>query len=372
MLKRDPYNQDALWGQWKQKNLNRIDGIARGNSDLILEFLNDMEIGKNVSPVARKGARSCGRLLGLKSRLLFFTKQFNDKPLDSITKDEIHQLFFNMRKAKILKDNSQPYIGVSNFVRDFKTFWGWLRRTEKAKEDITVDLQKSDGRKPPWVYLAEEDFKTLANHASADYRALMWLMYDAGMRVTEAYSVRIKDFSNNFTRLNIRQEYAKTFGRIINLKLCSSLISDFVKFHNLRPDDFIFIKKPATFNKYLRTLAGRIFGDRETQGRKAYNKMTLYDIRHNASCYWLKRYNSTRGMMYRMGWSEEKEIKYYSEFLGLADQISDEDMVISEEKSTYEKRVEKLERQKEKTNELVKELIKKVSDLQSKIQLSTE
>ncbi|HML73169.1 MAG TPA: site-specific integrase [Anaerohalosphaeraceae bacterium] len=349
---------------WKIENINGVKGISKKNSDLILSFLSDMEVGKNLSHTARKGERSSCRLLDLKSRLIFFVQQFNDNPLSSITQDEIHQLFFNMRQGLITKSDGQNYIGISNYVRDFKVFWRWLFRTGKAATDITIDIRKSDGRKPAWVYLTEEQFKILANQAASDYRALIWLMYDTGMRVTEAYSIRVNDFSNDFTQLNIRKEYAKTFGRIIKLKLCSSFIRELVKFHKLGPNDFIFMKEPPAFNKYLRTLASKIFGKEESLARKPYNKMRLYDIRHNASCYWLKRYSTTTGLMYRMGWSEEKEVRYYSEFLGQADSIDDENMVTAEEKTKYEKRIELLENDRQKTNELVNELIKKIADMQ--------
>ncbi len=369
MLKRDPYNHEANWQKWKQENLAGIKGLSQHNSDLILAYLTDMEMGKNVSPKARKGERSCCRLNGIRSRLIFFSKQFEDKVLDELTKDDIHKLFYEMRSGKIVRTNGQRYIGVSDFIRDFKAFWGWLMRTRGVNEDITIDLRKNDGHKPDWVYLTEEEFKVLANQANADYRALMWFMYDTGMRVTEANSIRIKDFSNEFTRLSIRNEYAKTFGRTINLKLCSSLIAEFVKAHNLGSEDFVFIKKPAAFNKYLRILAGNTFGDKESPARKPYNKMSLYDIRHNASCYWLKRYPRTPPLMYRMGWSRENQVRYYSEFLGMSDQIDDADMVTTEEKTVYERRIQALEGEKEKTNELIKELIAKVTDLQANISL---
>jgi len=364
MLKRDPYNTSERWQMWKTQNSGGIKGIFKENSELILSFLSDMELGKSLSPMAIKGERSPCRLLDLKSRLLFFVQRFKDKPLNTITQDEIHLLFLNMRQGLVLKSDGRKYIGVSNYVRDFKVFWRWLYRTHKVAEDITPDLRKSDGRKPAWVYLTEDEFKTLANQASPDYRALMWFMYDTGMRVTEAYSIRVGDFSNDFTQLNIRKEYAKTFGRIIKLKLCSSFIREFIKFHGLGTDDFIFIKEPPAFNKYLRTLAKNMFGTLESPARKPYNKMRLYDIRHNSCCYWLKRYPTTTGLMYRMGWSEEKEIKYYSEFLGQADAIDDENMVTTEEKTKYEKRIELLEKDREKTNELVNELIKKIADMQ--------
>lgn len=364
MQKRDPYQYKEQWEKWKKDHRNKIEGISQHNSDLILKFLSDMEIGRNVSPFARKGERSPCRLLGLKCRLVFFVRRFNDKPLNSITEDEIHKFFYDMREGNISRNNGKQYIGVSNYVRDFKTFWGWLKRTGRVPEDITANLRKRDDHKPSWVYLTEEEFKTLANRAHFDYRALIWLMYDSGMRVTEAYSIRIKDFSQDFSQLTVRKEYAKTFGRVIKLKLCSSFVREFVRLHNLCPDDFIFIKKPPAFNKYLRILAGSLFGKSETQARKPYHKMRLYDIRHNSCCYWLKRYPTRQGLMYRMGWSEEKEVKYYSEFLGQADSIDDENMVTTEDKNRYEKEIEILKKDREKTNELVTGLIKKIADLQ--------
>lgn len=367
MTKRDPYESEARWNKWKNENQFQIKGLSQRNSELVLSFLKDMETGQNVSPVSRKGERSCARLLGLKSRLIFFAEQLNPKDIDNTTKDEIHQCILDMRQGRIVKSNGNTYRGVSNFVRDFKAFWGWLIRTGRANENITLDLRKSDGRKPDWVYLTEEEFKRLANQTNGDYRALIWFMYDTGARVTEAYSIKIMDFSHDFTRLNIRQEYAKTFGRVIKLKLCPPLIKEYVRVHNLQPNDFLFVKKPAAFNKYLRAHAGRLLGDAKSPARKAYDKMTLYDIRHNASCYWLKRYQKTRSVMYRMGWSEEKQIRYYSEFLGLADELSDEDMVTAEDKSIYEKRIEKLEQDRGTTNVLVHELISKITSLQKSV-----
>jgi len=305
MLKRDPYNHKERWERWKEQKIDVIDGISKYNSGLILTFLSDMEMGKNVSPISRKGERSVVRLNNLRGKMIFFAEYF-DKNLDQLNKDEIHKLFFDMRSGVLKRKDGKIYLAVGEYVKDFKAFWSWLKRTGKTTEDIAIYLRRSDGRKPPWVYLTEEQFKTLANAANHDYRALLWLMYDTGMRITE----------------------------------------------------------PAAFNKYLRNLAKNIFGTSETPARKPYDKMRLYDIRHNACCYWLKRYPTTTSLMYRMGWSEEKEVRYYSEFLGQADAIDDDNMITTEEKTKYEKRIELLENDRQKTNELVNELIKKIADLQ--------
>ena len=69
-------------------------------------------------------------------------------------------------------------------------------RTGKVTEDITVDLTRKT-KKPGWVYLNENQFKKLANRCNTDYKALVWFMYDSGLRVTEGYSIQIKHFDQD-------------------------------------------------------------------------------------------------------------------------------------------------------------------------------
>ena len=101
MLKRDPYNHEVRWQKWKQENQAGIKEISKHNSDLILAYLMDMEMGKNVSAKAIKGERSCCRLNCLKSRLIFLAKQFKDKELDKLTKDDIHKFVGNYSESRI-------------------------------------------------------------------------------------------------------------------------------------------------------------------------------------------------------------------------------------------------------------------------------
>lgn len=354
IIKRDPYKYKQRWDNWIEDNSKGIEGISKENSKLILSYLEDMKLGRNVSPFAKKGNRSERRLYDLKDRLLFFAKRI-DKPLNKLDKDFVHNFFYNMQKGKIRRLDGKNFISVGSYIKDFKAFWKWLMRKGEVKEDITLDLSRSDDNKPAWVYLSEEEFKKFANRCSPDYRAIVWFMYDTGMRVTEANSVKVKLFDKDFTQLTIPKEISKSLGRVINLKLCSSLVKDYIKFYNLKEDDFLFQKNPATINQYLRRLAKEVFGEKETKARGKTSEFTLYDIRHNASCFWLKRYSSTRALMYRMGWSDEKWIKYYSEFLGLSDELSDEDMVTSEEKTRMEKDISLLKTQLKTAMEMIEQ-----------------
>ena len=58
--------------------------------------------------------------------------------------------------------------------------------------------------------------------------------------------------------------------------------------------------------------------------------------------------------MYRMGWNRQEMILYYSEFLGLSDEISDEDMVLSEDKN----KLAKIEEQMKEQNNLFLKFVK--------------
>ena len=337
--RRDPYHHQEIWQRWIDRHQKKaIPGVSSHNAKLILHYLEDMEMGKNVAPGSRKGERSFIRLNALRHRMIFFARHWKSIKLDELTKDHVHRFFLKLRRGQITRQDGKPFRGVGTLVKDFKAFWHYLMRTGHAKADITSDLSRAD-EKPPWVYLTEEQFKLLANRCNPEYRPLVWFLYDSMARVTEAYSIKVRDFSENYSMLQIRPETAKTFGRKFKLKLCSALIADYVNSRHLQSDDFLFQKTPAAFNKYLKRLSGSLFGAGQSPARGRFCDFTLYDIRHNSTCFWLMRYPARKGVMYRGGWTKEEQLNYYGEFLGLSDQLTDEDMVTAEAKTRMEREI---------------------------------
>jgi len=76
---RDPYKNKERWIIWKEKTKTGIPEISTYNSNLILQYLNDMEKGINISSVNKKGGRSYIRLNSLKTRIIFITKRLEIK-----------------------------------------------------------------------------------------------------------------------------------------------------------------------------------------------------------------------------------------------------------------------------------------------------
>lgn len=332
-MKRDGYGFVDKWDKWKQSNFDVVpDGVRKEDYKLLINYLKDMELGLN-TPASKKGKRGAGTLLNLSSHLLFFLKVFN-KPLIKLKKEDVAKLEAEIESGKILKNNGEKFGAFGNYIKDFKAFWGWMIRTGKSKENILI-FSSSKTDKPSWVYLTEEQAKNFFNNLIPYYRMIAWFMYDTGARVTEANSIQIKHFSKDFKQVTIPDEASKTFGRTINLKLCSNLVKEYIKLNNLKENDFLFQKDLFAMNKYLKTNCAKKFGkdnisDPKAKGR--YGNFTLYDIRHNSACFWLNRYPTHSALMYRMGWKNADKVDYYTGFLGQADKLTDADMVSAQDK----------------------------------------
>jgi len=353
-MKIDPYHNQKRWDNFKEKSFKKVpEKIRKEDWKLLIEFLKDMELGLN-TPKGMKGKREAGTLLNLSSHNSLLLKHFK-RPLTKLTKIDLHNLEKDIHDGKILKNNGQKYSAFGNYIKDFKAFWSWGIRTKRFKANITEDItSKTD--KPSWVYLGEEKIKKLFNSLNLDYRVYCWFMYDSGMRVTEGMNIRIKDFTEDFSQVTISDETAKTFGRTINLKLSTQLIKDFVKEKKLKDNDLFFQNQPFGINKYLRYHCAKMFGGDKVSHPKSkglFKNFTLYDIRHNSSCYWFSRYPTHKGLMYRFGWRKADKIEYYSEFLGVSDEICDSDMILGIDKDKlYKMEQEIKDLKKEQTEEL--------------------
>ena len=359
-MKIDPYKHKEVFLKWKDKTINGIDGISKPNSDIILQYISDMENGLNVSSKSVKGPRSYIRLNNLRQRMIFLAKSIEQHcsiNLPDISEEQIIKLFNEMRNGTIKRIDGKCYQSVVDFIKPFKAFWHWHMKINKKKDikitDITEDIDASNP-KPRWVYLSDEQVRKLCNNAKLEYKILIMFLYDTGIRSPgELINVRVSDIYEDFKKLNIRQEIVKkgSFGRKINLMLCSDLLKQYVKDKELQDNDQLFNISPSVVNQYLKRLAKRVFGDGVSLAGEKYSNLTMYDFRHCSCCYWLPRYKSESALKYRFGWKKSDKIHYYSELLGMKDTITEEDMLIDLTKTEIEKRLLKTEQE----NEILKE-----------------
>jgi hypothetical protein len=122
MEKIDPYKHKERYENWKEKVKQGIPGISKENSDIIFQYITDMEMGINVANGNKKGSRSYNRLNSLKLRMIFLAKKFGERGKDSLielSEKELFQFFLDMRQGKITRKDGKIYISLFCFLFTF-------------------------------------------------------------------------------------------------------------------------------------------------------------------------------------------------------------------------------------------------------------
>lgn len=354
-MKRDPYHQQRRFDNWlsRVKETQTIDGLSKTNSKLILLFINDFRLGLNTSKTSIKGARSYKTLNELRQKVAFVMKTLEKRGVEDIrriTEKQIHQVLDDMKNGKIQSRFDRGYKSAGDYMKRFRVFWHWYMKVMKKKgkliHDITEDLD-TRGQKAKFVYFTKEDFERIVGKASYDLKPFLALAFDSGVRVTELINIRVSDFSNDYKEVHIREETSKTFGRRIKLMLCSKQIREYISKMGLKKDDYIVNKSPPMINKELRKLGKEVLSPEQIR----YKNLTLYDLRHSSACFWLPKYKSESALKYRFGWKKSDMIHYYTEFMGMKDTITTDDLYDDITKAELEREVEDL---KKKYNQLFK------------------
>ncbi|MEM3113089.1 MAG: hypothetical protein QXI33_01545, partial [Candidatus Pacearchaeota archaeon] len=326
--KRDPYKNKERWEAWKAeiKAKGAIPDISKANSDLMLAYLDDMELGLNRGKGSRKGGRKPSRLNDIKGKIIFFSQKFEQKfgitDLTKVTESQIFALLKDMKDGIIKKQNGRDFEDTRTYARDFKAFWNWHIKVNGKKDiiikSIVEDLDARPKGESEFVFLKVDEIKKLLNAVKFEYKVMLSFVMDAGIRPpTELNNIKVSDLSEDYREVHIRDEIVKagSFGRTNRLMICPKLLREYIKQKKLKQDDYLFNVVSASANKYLKRYAERLFGNTMTKGGLHYHELSLYDFRHIACCYWGKILDKERDIMHRFGWKQANKVYYYSKFL---------------------------------------------------------
>ncbi len=388
----DPYDHRGQHEKWlrsinypENPDFLAFQGISADASRLLTQYVLDLFVGKNLARGTKRGQRSFIHLCNLRLRLRKFieiAETNTKKKLLDLSEDDILFIFNSMRNGTILTYNGKPFIDVGSSAKKFIAFWHWVLKTQKEKQpslkNIVESLDSRTEAKPKWFYFTLKDVEAMADATHEFYyKALVYFLFDSGIRApTELMNVRVKDFSEvqdtNLLFLAVREETSKTFGRKIKLMLCSDYIKKFIEKYNLKQDDFLFIKSYVHTTRIIARIGHKILKVGRVHKQK-HSKIlirggiTMYDFRHNSCCHYLPIYKSENQMKYRYGWKKGEMIHYYSEFIGMKDNITENDMLTDTTKTEIQQALQKeqhkttilqeqLENQKRETDERIQKL----------------
>jgi integrase/recombinase XerD len=321
----------------------------------ILDFLNDLELGKVNRGRRISKARQLKYLDMLKNPLEYWNKKIED--LDS---KDIESFERDLTTDKILsKRKNQPYSHESK--RDIrialKIFLKWKLGEAKAIELIGwLDTRRIN--KTP-EYLKESEVEKLYKACkNAKERFLLAVLFDSGARAEEFLNVRFEDLeipkdNASFCRLTLKEEYSKTNGRVISLywKYTLEAVRDYMKereYSGIKSNDPIFEGTYDSARFFLMRL-----------GKRILNKSIHFHLfRHSSATYYASKLNRQE-VCYRYGWKFSSNMPdIYISRAGMESKDLDEKFAATE----IEVLQKKLENQEQKRSIEVEEMQNKIKE----------
>ena len=383
--KKDIYGDKERYFKFKEETLEfGIPEISKINSKLILNHLSDMEQGRNISRVSKRGARSFIRLNSIRFRLVFLARLLEERKVKDFVKlkeETLCSLFNDMRTGKIKKSNGQVYKSTADYEKVFNAFWNWLIKIKRKEgihlETICEDLDKGRDENK-FVHFNKELLEKMMPYFSQDEQVRLLFMFDTIIRPPgELLNIKVSDvnFDEKPPKLTIRDEIAKTYGRAIKLLLCAEELKKYIERNKLKDDNFLFDFSPKVFNNKLKKISKEVFGEKMTLGGSKYPELTMYDFRHSGACHWRTGAYKSKidSLMYRGGWTNLEMLNYYTKKIGMKDSIEKDDLLIGVDKHELEKKMEELQKRldeqqqkQEKMDKLNEEISKRISELSPK------
>lgn len=372
-MKRDIYGHEDRYKKWKEEAVKLgVEGLTKKNSDLLIQYVSDMEIGVNISNKNKKGPRSYPRLNNLRQRLRQIMMMLQDRKvgdLSKITEKEVMQFFSDMHTGEIKNKNGQKYRSVGDYAKVFTAFWHWWMKVNRKQgtllEDITEEIDKSSD-KARFVYITKDKLDELLTYLNEDEQTIVLFVFDSIIRSpTELLSLKVSDIYKKEGEIwvNVSGEISKTgFDRSFNLIYSGDAIMKFIKKHDLQPEDYLFDFLPKNLTNKVQQIAKQLWGEKLSNpmaGGK-YNDLSLYDLRHSGAIH-LRILAKKTGKIsldairQRGGWVTFDMLNYYTKFIGLDGSIDKNDLVIEEDKARLEKEMDQMRaRMKEMENMIMK------------------
>ena len=186
-MKIDVSGHEKRFNKWKEDVVVEGElGLTRENSDILVQYLFDMEVGRNVSRKSRRGPRSYIRLNAARYKLSMLLRLLQERGVADVrasTEEQIVKLFNDFEKGVIKTIKGQKYKSVCDYAKTFKAFWHWWMKVTRKKDakidDITEEINTAQREQPKFVYLTKENVEALMEYFSPDNQVLLMFSFDS-------------------------------------------------------------------------------------------------------------------------------------------------------------------------------------------------
>lgn len=302
----------------------------------VLEYLRLLSLGeiasKSVGDVRQK------KILDM---LIIFYKNLKKDP-EKIILDDMRDFKEKLMKDKIKKENKKPYSEATkeDISGVIVKYFEWRIPNNFSKWNLRKWFIVKFKKKTP-EYLSEDEVQKLFECCKTDEeRFIISGLFDMGARIEEFLNIRFQDVispteSFPYYKIDLKEEYSKTKGRIIGLywKNSSKAIREYLlSIPKGNPSDRILDKNYDAIRIFLTRF-----------GKKILNKrIHAHLLRKSSTTYYADKLNRQE-ICYRYGWNFSSNVPdLYIARAGMKEE-GIKDKILNTDLSKINKRNEELE-----------------------------
>ena len=271
--------------------------------DLIEEFKTYLFIDKKYSP---------NTILSYKNNLNKFMIYFNNKDINSITKEDLKEYLFSLKKEKLSSKT------ISHQISVIRTFYKFLLINKYVSKDTSSILELPKVKKTiPTVMTPEEIDKLLDIDLIDNYsyrnKAMLEIMYATGLRVSELISLKMNDIDlesciirtvgkGNKERIIPLGDYALKYLKIYIYEYRNEMMKQNIH-------DYIFVNnhgKPMTRQGFFKIIK------KQADLKKIKTVISPHTIRHSFATHLLDHGADLRSIQEMLGHSNISTTQIYT------------------------------------------------------------
>lgn len=303
-------NPDKYYKALEKLRIDKISLVIPKNKKLIMQFLQDAEIGRTILKGQKRKIKP-GRLQRMLGLLLKMDREWLKKPFNEVSEDDMSNFILNLERGIIKSSKGEPYTWetqstIKKFIRKYyKYLLGEGENYPKLVQFIDTSTKLLEIKS----LSKQENDRLIENSSKLIYRFILAVLYDSGARIEEFYNIRKSDLSRESGIYKIRIRISKTKPRTINIPLYPKIIEEYLESNNFKEDDFLCTINYGTLRKHLNRI-GKQFLKRS---------ISPHTFRHGSATYYANYLNRYQ-ISYRYGWSASSKMPdRYIDMNGLID-----------------------------------------------------
>ena len=276
----------------KQEKNYRTSSKVKLSEDLIFEIENF----RNYLAIKRYSLNTVRTYVNMVKQFFSF---FNDKDIEEITNND----FYRYNKEVIIRHN-YSWTFQNQTISALKLFY--IKQAHKSIDINKIERPRKSKRLPN-VLSKSEIKKIIDSTQNVKHKTLLATIYSAGLRISEAVNLRVKDIDSKRMLINIKQGKGSK-DRIVGLS--EKLILLLREYYMIyKPKEYLFEGRGGA--PYGVTSARKVFNtavERSHIGKK----VTVHTLRHSFATHLLESGTDIRYIQDLLGHKSSKTTEIYT------------------------------------------------------------